>query len=109
MSKATRHLDSLVPEQHSLDDLTGEPHAVVFDDSPRTVRLSLAAGESMPEHDHPGEDVLFVLLSGRLDLVLDGEPYELTDGDLVRLDGECRIEPRAVEDSVGLVVFAPRE
>lgn len=96
-----------MPDVVTLADLTATPHAEVFADRPRTVRLSLDAGESMPAHSHPGEAVLFHVLSGELELSLDGEPHVLAAGDLVRFDGEREVEPHAVTDSVALVVFAP--
>ncbi|MFB6172882.1 MAG: cupin domain-containing protein [Haloarculaceae archaeon] len=96
-----------MPDVVSLSDLDATPHAEVFADRPRTVRLSLAAGESMPAHSHPGDDVLFHVLSGEIELSLDGDPHSLGAGDLVRFDGARQIEPRAVDDATALVVFAP--
>lgn len=91
----------------TLADVEETPHAEVFADPPRTVRLALSAGESMPPHRHPGEAVLLHVLSGELELRLDGDARELAAGDLVRFDGEREIEPAAVTDAVALVVFAP--
>jgi len=98
-----------MPDVQTLADLSGEPHATVFADAPRTVRLSLAAGESLPEHDHPGVDVLLVGLEGHLTVEIDGEPYDVRENDVLRVAGERRIEPRAREDSTALVILAPRE
>lgn len=92
----------------SLDDLTGTPHAEVFSDHPRTVRLSLDAGESVPEHRHPDTDVLIHVLSGVVDLGLDDETHRLESGDLIRFDGDRTVAPHAVEDATAVVVFAPR-
>lgn len=97
-----------MPDVQRLAELDPAPHATVFADDPRTVLLELDAGEAMPEHDHPGTDVLFLVLDGRVDLVLDGETHELAARDVVRVDGERRIEPRAVEDATALVVLADR-
>jgi hypothetical protein len=97
-----------MPERTTLDDLDGSPHAEVFDrGEPRTVRLRLDADERVPAHSHPGTNVIFHLLSGRVDLTLDGEVYDLDAGDLVRFDGDCRISPNALTASTALVVFAP--
>ncbi|GGL42316.1 hypothetical protein GCM10009037_27320 [Halarchaeum grantii] len=98
-----------MPDVQTLADLTEEPHATVFADAPRTVRLSLDAGESLPEHDHPGVDVLLVGLEGHLTVELDGDPHDVRGGDVLRVAGEHRIEPRARDDSTALVVLAPRE
>ncbi|MDG5821770.1 cupin domain-containing protein [Natronococcus sp. A-GB7] len=99
-----------MPELTSLSDLTGTPHAEVFDDGgdPRAVRLQLEADERIPEHRHPESNVVFQLLSGSLELSLDGEPYELESGDLVRFDGDQDISPHALEESTAVVVFASK-
>jgi|AntDeeMetagen134_2_1112570.scaffolds.fasta_scaffold00196_8 uncharacterized protein (DUF2249 family) len=89
--------------------LDGEPHADVFPGrSPKTVRLSLTAGESLPEHEHPERNVLFQVLSGAVDLSLDGEVHRVKAGEILRFDGDKRIEPVADEDSTALVVLAPK-
>lgn len=96
-------------ERVSLSDLEAEPHAVAFPGSePKTVRLSLAAGESVPEHDHPDRQVILYLIDGRLSLELDGETHEVAASELVRFDGDQSISPRATEPSTALIVLAPR-
>lgn len=98
-----------MPELTSLPDLTETPHAEVFDDGePRAVRLQLEADERIPEHRHPESDVIFHLLSGSLELSLDGEPYDLESGDLVRFDGNRVVSPHALEESTAVVVFASK-
>ncbi len=92
----------------SLDELTATPHAVVFDtDRPRTVRLELPAGERLPEHRHPGTDIVFHVLCGALELTLDEEVYELSAGDVVRFSGDRDISPEAVQATTALIVLAP--
>ena len=95
-------------ERVSVPDPEGEPHAAVFAEGPRTVRLRLDAGESVPEHRHPGEDVLLYVVEGRLDLSVDGATHGLEAGDAVRFDGDLAVSPRAEEPTTALVVFAPR-
>lgn len=95
-------------ERASVPDLEGEPHAEVFAERPRTVRLRLDAGEAVPAHRHPGDDVLFYVVEGRLDLSVGGESYDLEAGDAVRFDGDREVAPRAEEPTTALVVFAPR-
>ncbi|SFC43808.1 Cupin domain-containing protein [Halobiforma haloterrestris] len=97
-----------MPERTSLESLTDTPHAVAFDDEPRTVRLELEADQRIPEHRHPESHVLFHVLSGAVDLDLDGETYDLEAGDLVRFDGDSEVSPHAIEESTALVVFAPK-
>lgn len=98
-----------MPEFTSLDDLTTTPHATAFDDPPRTVRLSLDAGEGVAAHSHPGEWVLLVVLEGRLDVRLDDDTHALSAGEMARFSGDREVEPEAVEDATALVVFAPQE
>lgn len=96
-----------MPERVHVDDPDAEPHAELFA-TPRVVRVSLAAGEGVPEHSHPDNDVLFYQVEGRLDLRLDDETYELAAGDAVTFAGEADIEPTAVEDSTAIVAFFER-
>jgi quercetin dioxygenase-like cupin family protein len=92
----------------TLDELTGRPHAEVFDEhAPRAIRLDLAAGESLPEHTHPGSNVVLHVLEGELTLRLDGEPHDLSAGDVARFSGDREISPRAVERATAVLVFAP--
>ena len=101
---------STEPELVCLSELDRRPHAVVFEhDAPRTIRLTLDAGQQLPAHHHPSTNIVLHLLDGELDLALDGESYALTAGDLIRFSGEHEISPTAVEDSVALLVFAPCE
>jgi quercetin dioxygenase-like cupin family protein len=92
----------------TLDELTDRPHAEVFDEhAPRAVRLDLAAGESLPEHAHPGSNVILHVLDGELTLTLDGEPHDLSAGDVARFGGDREISPRATDRATALLVFAP--
>jgi quercetin dioxygenase-like cupin family protein len=96
-------------EQVSIDDPDGEPHAELFETPrPRTVRLTLEAGRSMPPHTHPESDLLVHVLEGRLTVTVAGEPYDCAAGDLLRLDGRQELAPHAETDTVAVVVFSPR-
>lgn len=98
-----------MPERTSLDDLTETPHEIVFPDSePRTVRLSLEAGESLPAHTHPEREIVMYLVSGRLDVHVAGESNVLEPGDVLRFDGQKEVSPEAETDSTALLVLAPR-
>lgn len=97
-----------MPERTILDELTDAPHAEVFEERrPRTVRLQLDAGERVPPHTHPGTNVVLHLLSGRLELSLDGEIHDVREGQLVRCSGDREISPHALEPSTAVVVLAP--
>ncbi|MFB6111747.1 MAG: cupin domain-containing protein [Halobacteriaceae archaeon] len=93
----------------SLATLDGEPHANAFPASePTTIRLTLAAGEEVPPHDHPDREIVLYLIEGALELTIGGETHALSAGDLARFDGDQPISPRAVEDSTALLVLAQR-
>lgn len=90
-----------------LPELEASPHANVFPDAePKTVKLSLDAGERVPAHDHPDREIVLYLLDGALRLELDGESHQLTAGDVARFDGARQISPVAEEASTALLVLA---
>lgn len=92
----------------NLSDLEGTPHANAFPESePKTIRLTLAAGERVEPHRHPGRNVVLHLLDGALELDLDDETHSLEPGDIARFDGDRDISPLATADSTALVVLAP--
>ncbi|WP_132056808.1 cupin domain-containing protein [Halorussus amylolyticus] len=96
-------------ETVSLDDLEVAPREVAFPGSePKTVRLSLDAGEEVPAHRHPEREIVVHLVSGRLDVRVDGEGHVLEPGDLLRFDGREEVSPKAEVDSVAVLVLAPR-
>lgn len=96
-------------EIERLSELDGTPHANVFPSSePKTVRLTLDAGERVEPHTHPGRDIVLYLVEGAIDLELDEETHSLAAGDVARFDGEREISPIAGEPSTALIVLAPR-
>ena len=104
-----RRMGSQSPSIVSLDDFEEIPHAVVFEgEEPRMVWLKIDDGEEVPEHSHPDRTIVLFLVSGRLQLRIDGTGHELEAGDLARFGGDRRISPTAIEDSVALLVLAPR-
>jgi mannose-6-phosphate isomerase-like protein (cupin superfamily) len=98
-----------MPQIQQLRELEGVPHATVFSDGePRTIRLTLDAGERVDPHQHPGRDIVLYLVEGAMTLHLDDETFELEDGDVTRFDGEYEISPVAIEPSTALIILAPR-
>lgn len=98
-----------MPTRCSLEDLSGQPHATVFPgETPRTVRLALDAGESVDAHSHPGHDVILFCIRGALDVSVDDESMAVSAGDVVHVDGDRSISPRAREQTTALVVLARR-
>lgn len=96
-------------EHVALDDLTPTPHANLFPGAePRVIRLALDAGQQVDPHRHPDRQIVCYLRTGRLQLQLDDDSYELTEGDCCRFDGRREVSPRAIEDSEALLVLAQR-
>jgi len=92
-----------------LSELEASPHANVFPEAePKTVLLSLEAGERVASHTHPGRDVVLHLLDGAVELNLDDETRALESGDVVRFEGEREISPAATEPSTALILLARR-
>jgi quercetin dioxygenase-like cupin family protein len=98
-----------VTDTVAFDDLTETPREVAFPGAePKTVRLSLDAGEAVPGHRHPEREIVVYLTSGRLDVRIDGESNVLEPGNLLRFDGRAEVSPKAEEDSTALLVLARR-
>ena len=96
-------------EIEQLPALEATPHANVFPSSePKTVRLTLDAGEGVDPHTHPDRDIVLYLVDGAIDLKLDGEHHSVEEGDIARFDGEREISPVAREPSTALIVLAER-
>jgi quercetin dioxygenase-like cupin family protein len=99
-----------MPEHTDLKDLEATAHAEVFETrKPRTVRLLLEAEESVPPHTHPGTDVVFLCLSGQIELSVDDEVFHVNSEEAVRFRGEQEVSPKAIEDSTAIIVIAPAE
>lgn len=99
-----------MPTITTLDDLTTTPHAEVFgDQDPRTVRLRLDPDESVPPHRHPDTTVILHVVDGAIALTVGEATYDLTAGDVARIDGDRPISPRAKRESTALVVLAPSD
>lgn len=94
----------------SLQELEGEPHANAFpSEEPKTIRLTLSEGEHVEPHAHPDREIVLYLISGNLELQLDGEPYQVNQGDVVHFDGAQDISPVAKTDSIALLVLAGKQ
>jgi quercetin dioxygenase-like cupin family protein len=98
-----------MPEQASLDELDGAPHARPFDaGEPMVIQLALDAGERVDPHTHPDRQIVLTVRSGAIELDLDDDTYDLSAGDVIRFDGRREVSPYAVEDSEALIVLAER-
>lgn len=75
-------------------------------ESPYTVAVGLDAGETIPEHRHAGQDVLFAVHDGELELTVGGETATLESGGFAAFDGGDGVSVTATEDMRALVVFS---
>lgn len=92
----------------NLDAVEATPHAALFENEPKTIRLSLAAGEEIAPHQHPDRKIVFHLLEGEVVVTIGGTEHALAPGEVARFDGDQDVSPRALEDSTALLVLAQR-
>ena len=91
----------------NVHEVQGAPHAQLFPESePKTVRLTLEAGERVEPHRHPGREIVFYIIDGAIELQLGPENHELETGDVARFEGDQDISPLATEGSTALIVLA---
>ena len=70
------------------------------------MQVRLEAGSHLPEHQHPHEQITYVI-SGRLRMLVAGEPRELGPGDTVYLHSEVRHGVDVLEDTLVIDTFSP--
>jgi len=66
----------------------------------------LEAGSKMPEHQHPQEQIVHIL-EGRMKLIVNGTPHELTAGDSFYLASNVPHGVETIEDTRVLDTFSP--
>ena len=76
-------------------------------DAMTLAQITLAAGASVPSHEHPNEQIATVV-SGRLRFVVGSEEREVGPGESVLIPGGVPHRVDALENSVVLDAFAPR-
>lgn len=67
------------------------------------VNMQLAAGEEIPAHDSAA-DVLIVVISGKVELNVEGEVAEVSPGVMMRMTPKEQHSLKAIEDSSFLVI-----
>ena len=67
---------------------------------------TLEAGSKMPAHQHPQEQIVHIL-SGRMKLIVDGTPHELTAGDSFYLAGNVPHGVETLEETRVVDTFSP--
>jgi len=93
-------------ERVHLPDRSGDGRGVLFEGEPKTVRLALDAGKTVPPHHHPGRDIVCYVAEGELTMSLGDDDHTLSAGDVLRFDGDQDISPTAETDAVALLVLA---
>jgi quercetin dioxygenase-like cupin family protein len=91
----------------NVHEVPGAPHAQLFPESePKTIRLTLEAGERVEPHRHPGREIVFYVIDGAIELQLGSESHDMETGDVARFEGDQDISPLATEASTALIVLA---
>ena len=70
------------------------------------MRAELAAGSVLPEHKHPQEQIAHVI-KGRMKIVVDGVPHDLSAGDAVYLGSNVPHGVETIEDTTVIDTFSP--
>lgn len=79
---------------------------LVYGEKTLMVEFRLAKGAHLPAHQHSHEQTGY-LVSGRIDLTIDGVVHDVRPGDSWCIPGKAPHAAVAYEDSVALEVFAP--
>jgi quercetin dioxygenase-like cupin family protein len=66
----------------------------------------LEAGSTMPEHQHPQEQIVHIL-EGRMKLIVKGTPHEMKKGDSFYLAGNVPHGVETIEETSVLDTFSP--
>lgn len=100
------------PNYYNWDDLPETAMAprigrrLVSGEKMTVVMLNLAKGATVAQHQHPHEQVIYVL-SGKIKFQSNDEKRVLNSGDVVHLPANVPHGGIAVEDTVTLEVFSP--
>lgn len=70
------------------------------------MRVRLDKGSHLPEHQHPHEQITYVV-SGRLRMLVAGVARELGPGDSLYLDSQVRHAVDVLEDALVIDTFSP--
>jgi quercetin dioxygenase-like cupin family protein len=67
---------------------------------------TLVAGSKMPEHRHPQEQIVHIL-AGRMKLIVEGKPHEMTVGDSFYLASNIPHGVETIDETRVLDTFSP--
>jgi quercetin dioxygenase-like cupin family protein len=88
----------------ALDKVTRK--TLVHGDKTLMTEFRLEQGAVLPKHLHPHEQTGY-LVSGRMELMMNGETYAVVAGDSWCIPGNAEHGAVACEDSVAIEVFSP--
>ena len=100
------------PNYYNWDDLPETPMAarigrrMVSGDKMTAVMLNLAKGATVGQHQHPHEQLIYVL-SGKIEFESNAAKRIVSSGDVVHLPSQGPHGGIALEDTVTLEVFSP--
>ena len=66
----------------------------------------LEPGSKMPEHQHPQEQIVYIL-EGRMKLIVDGKPHEMKTGDSFYLAANVPHGVETIEETRVFDTFSP--
>ena len=79
---------------------------LVHGDKTHMWEFRLEKGSPLPKHSHPNEQTGY-LVSGRIDLYIEGDKLEARPGDSWCIPGDLEHSAEALEDTVVIEVFSP--
>jgi len=79
---------------------------LVYGEKTLMAQFELDRGSHLPLHKHPHEQTGY-LLDGKIEMVIEGETYELSSGDAWCISGNVEHEVKVLEDTTLVEVFSP--
>lgn len=80
--------------------------ALVYGENTMLCEFRLRGGSQLPSHGHPHEQTGY-LVSGRVNMVIGDERFEVTPGDSWNIPGGVEHSAEILEDAVVIEVFYP--
>lgn len=88
---------------YQLDNKKKHVQKVTKFEKTNIVNMQLAAGEEIPAHDSKA-DVLIIVISGKVELIVEGETAEVTPQVMMRMIPKEEHSLKAIDDSSFLVI-----
>ena len=86
--------------------LTATGHGVFKNNVAEVVRVIKPAGDKIKSHNHPGEEIFFTVLKGKVKVYLnEKEVHEVPAGETLQFNGKNYISADILEDATIMVVL----